>query len=70
MVYNLLEKAGLMKENIFSPKKTPEPDSYLGVVEGIIELYEGKIPLTEAHEAARNLVNFFQILLEISKRMP
>ncbi|GAB3515846.1 hypothetical protein [Emticicia fontis] len=57
-----------MEENIFSPKQKPEPDSYMGVVEGIIELYEGKISQKEAHEAARNLVNFFQILLEISKK--
>ena len=57
---------------IFHDKNTEpanvEGDAYQSVVEHINGLYGGKISHLEAHEAARNLVGFCQLLLEIESQ--
>lgn len=59
-----------MQERIKPRKVHTECDAYYGIVDEIKILYKGNISEQEAHEAARNLINFFEILLELSREMP
>jgi len=54
------------KENLHSPSKITE--SYNEVVQHMKELYQGNISDPEAHEAARNLIGFCKLLLEIKAK--
>jgi hypothetical protein len=51
-----------------SSQTNPENSAYQGVVNHISELYQGSISQREAHEAARNLIGFCQLLLEIKSQ--
>jgi hypothetical protein len=44
---------------------TKQEESYAALVESMKELYEGGLSDVEAHEAARNLIAFVKIMLEI-----
>ncbi|MVM32435.1 hypothetical protein GO755_20485 [Spirosoma sp. HMF4905] len=46
----------------------PENQAYQGVVDHLMGLYRGKISQRKAHEAARNLIGFCQLLLEIKSQ--
>lgn len=59
-----------MQERIKPRKVNTECDAYYGIVDEIKVLYKGNISEQEAHEAARNLINFVEILLELSRKMP
>ncbi len=50
------------------PHKNRELDkSYEAIVQDMRDLYKGQISDQEAHEAARNLIGFFQTLLAMRK---
>lgn len=58
-----------MSEDKISPgilKPSKLDAAYLNIVEDMRKLYDYKISETEAHEAARNLINFCKIVLEIN----
>lgn len=48
-------------------KKSSGNIAYENVVKDMQELYEGKLPSSEAHEAARNFIGWMQTLLEIER---
>ena len=58
-----------MSDDIVRPYINPQSEAYGRVVNQIKKLYEDKITEKEAHEAACNLINFFQILLEMKRQM-
>ena len=44
--------------------KSTRDKLYESIVEDIKKIYGGKLPETEAHAAARNLIEFYKVLLE------
>ncbi|MFD2520370.1 hypothetical protein [Emticicia soli] len=58
-----------MSDDMARPYINPQSEAYGRVVKQVKNLYEHKITEKEAHEAARNLINFFQILLEMKQQM-
>ncbi|MBN8820637.1 MULTISPECIES: hypothetical protein [unclassified Spirosoma] len=59
-----------MKSEEPKPIKSPESDAYHGLVEHMHELYQGVLSERDAHQAARNLIGFCQVLLEIKRQNP
>ena len=48
--------------------KNKQKESYESIVEYIKALYNGRLSDTEAHQAARNFIEFVKIMLEIRKK--
>lgn len=50
------------------PSGRNKHEIYEGIVERIKEKYGGNISDVEAHEAARNLIGFTEVALEVNKQ--
>ncbi|MCC8368611.1 MAG: hypothetical protein LN573_00785 [Rickettsia endosymbiont of Oxypoda opaca] len=51
------------------PDGRSNEEIYESIVEGIRERHNGKLPEVEAHEAARRLIEFVKILMQVHMRL-
>lgn len=47
---------------------TKQEELYASIVEDMKGLYNGKLSDVEAHEAARNFIEFVKIMLKVARR--
>ncbi len=50
--------------SLFRQKKNNRDKLYESIAEDIIKMYGNTLSKTEAHSAARNLIEFYRVLLE------
>ncbi|WP_341789932.1 hypothetical protein [Rickettsia endosymbiont of Polydrusus tereticollis] len=51
------------------PDGRSNEEIYESIVERIRKMYNGKLPEVEAHEAARRLIEFVKILMQVHMRL-
>lgn len=53
---------------IMEDKRSSE-EIYSSILERIRQMYNGKLPEQEVHEAARRLIEFMKIIMEVNTRL-